>query len=98
VFHAREFFEAMGIADKPSGSEGLTMGQLADEGAKRENIMSNPVWDIYPKQTRAAYLWCEQVAQQRGVPVSQIVDEINRLGTASKVSYIDRAGVPWNPS
>jgi hypothetical protein len=100
VFHAREFFEAQGIADKPSGSTGddgheLTFGELADEGMKRENVLGDPVWDIYADLTKRAYLWAEQVAQQRGVPMSQIVDEINRLGTASKVSYMDRAGVPW---
>ena len=100
TFHARQFFEQIGIAGKPtqfkdgSGHE-LTVGEVADRAATREAIMGGTVWNDYPGLTKRAYLWAERVAQQRGVPMSQVVDEINRLGTASKLDYIARAGVPW---
>jgi len=100
TFHARQFFEQMGIAGKPtqfkdgSGHE-LTVGEVADRAATREAIMGGTVWNDYPGLTKRAYLWAERVAQRRGVPMSQVVDEINRLGTASKLDYIARAGVPW---
>jgi len=68
---------------------------VADRAATREAIMGGTVWNDYPGLTKRAYLWAERVAQQRGVPMSQVVDEINRLGTASKLDYIARAGVPW---